>query len=73
MRKHNEYELVSIFLFHFIHRQQWGLTGMGDVLEQVSAVSEQMVLHGLNKEELLLLQATVLVNAGELLFLLSFN
>lgn len=38
---------------------------MGDVLEQVSAVSEQMVLCGLNKEELLLLQATVLVNAGE--------
>ncbi|BFZ07427.1 hypothetical protein BsWGS_10465 [Bradybaena similaris] len=48
--------------FH-LERQQWALTGMGDVLEQVSAVSEQMVLHGLNKEELLLLQATVLVNA----------
>lgn len=44
---------------------------MADVLEQVSAVSEQMVLYGLNKEELLLLQATVLVNAGECL--LSFR
>ncbi|BFZ11921.1 hypothetical protein BsWGS_14960 [Bradybaena similaris] len=60
-----EYEgrtLVFAPDFH-LERQQWGLTGMGDVLEQVSAVSEQMVLHGLNKEELLLLQATVLVNA----------
>ncbi|GFN89378.1 estrogen receptor [Plakobranchus ocellatus] len=48
--------------FH-LDRQQWELTGMADVLEQVSAVSEQMVLYNLNKEELLLLQATVLVNA----------
>ncbi|CAL1532147.1 unnamed protein product [Lymnaea stagnalis] len=48
--------------FH-LERHQWGLTGMGDVLEQVAAVSEQMVLYNLNKEELLLLQATVLVNA----------
>uniref|UniRef100_A0A0B6ZVF0 Estrogen receptor n=1 Tax=Arion vulgaris TaxID=1028688 RepID=A0A0B6ZVF0_9EUPU len=60
-----EYEgrtLVFAPDFH-LERQQWAVTGMGDVLEQVSAVSEQMVLHSLNKEELLLLQATVLVNA----------
>ena len=55
----------DVFLLYLTpHRQQWEMTGMGDVLEQVSAVSEQMVHYGLNKEELLLLQATVLVNAG---------
>ncbi|GFR77825.1 estrogen receptor [Elysia marginata] len=60
--EHNGRTLVFAPDFH-LDRQQWELTGMGDVLEQVSAVSEQMVHHGLNKEELLLLQATVLVNA----------
>jgi estrogen receptor alpha len=60
--EHEGRTLVFAPDFH-LERQQWAVTGMGDVLEQVSAVSEQMVLHGLNKEELLLLQATVLVNA----------
>ena len=38
--------------------------GMMEILEQVSAVSEQMVQFMVTKEELLLLQATILVNAG---------
>ena len=37
---------------------------MSEVLEQVAAVSDQMVQYNLHREELLLLQATVLVNAG---------
>ncbi|KAK3778962.1 hypothetical protein RRG08_034223 [Elysia crispata] len=60
--EHEGRTLVFAPDFH-LDRQQWEMTGMGDVLEQVSAVSEQMVHYGLNKEELLLLQATVLVNA----------
>lgn len=38
---------------------------MGDVLEQVAAVSDQLVQYNLHKDELLLLQATVLANAGK--------
>ena len=38
---------------------------MGEILEQVAAVSDQMVQYNLHREELLLLQATVLVNAGK--------
>ena len=38
---------------------------MTDILERVGAVSEQMVQYRINKDELLLLQATVLVNAGQ--------
>jgi len=60
--EHEGRTLVFAPDFH-LERQQWAVTGMGDVLEQVSAVSEQMLLYGLNKDELLLLQATVLVNA----------
>ena len=37
---------------------------MCEALEQVAAVSDQMVQYNLHREELLLLQATVLVNAG---------
>lgn len=40
---------------------------MGEILEQVAAVSDQMVQYSLHREELLLLQATVLVNAGKTL------
>ena len=57
------YVLSSQYSYHF--RQLWGLMGMMEILEQVSAVSEQMVYHGVTKEELLLLQATILVNAGK--------
>ena len=49
----------------FIDRPYWNVIGMGDVLEQVAAVSDQMVQYSLHREELLLLQATVLVNAGK--------
>lgn len=49
------------------HRQLWNVTGMTEILEQVAAVSEQMVQFAVSKEELLLLQATVLVNAGTLM------
>ena len=48
-----------------INRPYWNVIGMGDVLEQVAAVSDQMVQYSLHREELLLLQATVLVNAGK--------
>lgn len=40
------------------------MLGMSEVLEQVAAVSEQLVQYDLHNEELLLLQATVLANAG---------
>ncbi|KAL8564549.1 hypothetical protein ACOMHN_003307 [Nucella lapillus] len=46
-----------------LDRQLWVVMEMTEILEQVSAVSEQMVQFGVTKEELLLLQATVLVNA----------
>ena len=41
------------------------MVGMREILDQVSAVSEQMVRFDLHKEEMLLLQATVLANAGK--------
>lgn len=37
---------------------------MTEIFEQVAAVSEQMMQNHLHKDELLLLQAMVLVNAG---------
>lgn len=37
---------------------------MGEIFEQVAAVSEQMMHNHLHKDEMLLLQAMVLVNAG---------
>lgn len=40
------------------------MLGMSEVLEQVAAVSEQLVQYNLHNDELLLLQATVLANAG---------
>ncbi|KAK3591620.1 hypothetical protein CHS0354_013804 [Potamilus streckersoni] len=46
-----------------LDRPMWSVVGMGDVLEQVAAVSEQMRQHQLHREEMLLLQATVLINA----------
>ena len=49
----------------FLARTHWNVTGMTDILERVGAVSEQMVQYRINKDELLLLQATVLVNAGQ--------
>lgn len=52
-----------LYLWH-IFRPLWNVTGMTEILEQVGAVSEQMVQYSVSKEELLLLQATVLVNAG---------
>ncbi|KAL4237268.1 Estrogen receptor [Mactra antiquata] len=55
-----------------LDRQYWSNLGMGDVLEQVAAVSDQLVQYNLHKEELLLLQATVLANA-EVRKLASFN
>lgn len=39
---------------------------MTQILEQVAAVSEQLLQFGINREELLLLEATILVNAGML-------
>lgn len=50
--------------FHSIFRPYWAMLGMSEVLEQVAAVSEQLVQYDLHNEELLLLQATVLANAG---------
>ena len=47
-------------------RPYWSMLGMSEVLEQVAAVSEQLVQYDLHNEELLLLQATVLANAGKL-------
>ncbi|XP_033733856.1 estrogen receptor gamma-like isoform X1 [Pecten maximus] len=46
-----------------LERPHWGTVGMSEIFEQVAAVSEQMVQCNLHKDELLLLQATVLVNA----------
>lgn len=46
-----------------LERPYWSMMGMGEILEQVAAVSDQMVQYNLHREELLLLQATVLVNA----------
>lgn len=45
-------------------RPYWTMLGMSEVLEQVAAVSEQLVQYNLHNDELLLLQATVLANAG---------
>jgi hypothetical protein len=45
--------------------------GMTEVFEQVSAVSENFIQCQLHKNESLLLQATVLVNAGK--HSLNFN
>ncbi|KAL4239286.1 Estrogen receptor [Mactra antiquata] len=53
-------------------RECWSNLGMFDVLEQVAAVSNQLEQYNLHKEELLLLQATVLFNA-EVKKLASFN
>lgn len=38
---------------------------MVDVLEQVAAISAQMAFYGVHKEELLLLKALSLTNAGK--------
>ena len=57
----------------FIYRPYWSVMGMGDVLEQVAAVADQMVLYNLHREELLLLQATVLVNAGKILICIAIE
>ena len=46
---------------------------MGDVLEQVAAVADQMVQYNLHREELLLLQATVLVNAGTIIIVSNMS
>ncbi|XP_021374787.1 estrogen receptor-like isoform X1 [Mizuhopecten yessoensis] len=46
-----------------LERPHWETVGMSEIFEQVAAVSEQMVQCHLHKDELLLLQATVLVNA----------
>nr|ABQ96884.1 estrogen receptor [Nucella lapillus] len=48
--------------FH-LDRPLWVVMGMTEILEQVSAVTEQMVQYTVTKEELLLLKATILVNA----------
>ncbi|KAK7504215.1 hypothetical protein BaRGS_00004519 [Batillaria attramentaria] len=60
--EHEGKRLVFAPDFH-LDRQLWNVTGMTEILEQVAAVSEQLVQYSLTKEELLLLQATVLVNA----------
>ncbi|XP_050404986.1 estrogen receptor isoform X3 [Patella vulgata] len=59
---HEGKRLVFAPDFH-LDRQLWNLTGMTEILDQVAAVSELMVQYCISKEELLLLQATVLVNA----------
>ncbi|KAL3872831.1 hypothetical protein ACJMK2_036026 [Sinanodonta woodiana] len=46
-----------------LDRPLWSVVGMEDILEQVAAVSEQLRQHQLHREEILLLQATVLINA----------
>lgn len=60
--EHEGKRLVFAPDFH-LDRHLWNVMGMSEILEQVSAVSEQMVQNGVTKEELLLLQATILVNA----------
>ncbi|XP_076464316.1 uncharacterized protein LOC143296332 [Babylonia areolata] len=69
-----EYEgrrLVFAPDFH-LDRPLWVVMGMTEILEQVSAVTEQMVQYAVTKEELLLLKATILVNA-EVRRLASFS
>lgn len=46
-----------------LERHHWEMLGMTQILEQVAAVSEQLLQFGINREELLLLEATILVNA----------
>ncbi|KAK3093364.1 hypothetical protein FSP39_014570 [Pinctada imbricata] len=46
-----------------LDRSMWAVVGMTEIFEQVAAVSEQMVHLNVHKDEFLLLQATVLVNA----------
>jgi len=38
--------------------------GMSDVFEQLAAISEQLVQYQIHNDEFLLLQATILSNAG---------
>lgn len=57
----NSTYFMSSFL---IFRHHWEMLGMTQILEQVAAVSEQLLQFGINREELLLLEATILVNAG---------
>ncbi|XP_070181919.1 uncharacterized protein [Littorina saxatilis] len=64
--EHDGKHLVFAPDFH-LDRHLWSVMGMTEILEQVSAVSEQMVQFAVTKEELLLLQATVLVNAGDVI------
>lgn len=47
-----------------LNRSSWTTVEMTEIFEQVAAVSEQMMQNHLHKDELLLLQAMVLVNAG---------
>lgn len=47
-----------------LNRSSWSTVEMTEIFEQVAAVSEQMMQNHLHKDELLLLQAMVLVNAG---------
>lgn len=46
-----------------LESSHWEIMGMNEIFEQVSAVSESFVQFQLHKNECLLLQATVLVNA----------
>ncbi|VDI74939.1 estrogen receptor alpha [Mytilus galloprovincialis] len=46
-----------------LDRSHWEMMGMTEIFEQVSAVSENFIQYQLHKNESLLLQATVLVNA----------
>ncbi|XP_063426286.1 estrogen receptor-like isoform X1 [Mytilus trossulus] len=46
-----------------LDRSHWEVMGMTEIFEQVSAVSENFIQYQLHKNESLLLQATVLVNA----------
>lgn len=55
---------LEIILFF---RSHWEMMGMTEIFEQVSAVSENFIQYQLHKNESLLLQATVLVNAGTLM------
>nr|BAC66480.2 estrogen receptor [Reishia clavigera] len=57
--------------FH-LDKPLWVVMGMTEILEQVSAVTEQMVHYAVTKEEQLLLKATILVNA-EVRRLASFD
>uniref|UniRef100_K1QUU5 Estrogen receptor n=1 Tax=Magallana gigas TaxID=29159 RepID=K1QUU5_MAGGI len=55
-----------------LDRSSWSTVEMTEIFEQVAAVSEQMMQNHLHKDELLLLQAMVLVNA-EVRRLASYN